>query len=56
MKRVNCGHGHGLTPCHIVVLRMLRTVAREQNPTIGKTESSIEFDQIVPVLTFTVAC
>ena len=56
VKRVDGSDCHGLAPCHIVVLRVLWAVPRQQHPALSKSDPSIEIGQIIPVLTFKIAC
>jgi hypothetical protein len=52
MKCIDGGHCHGLTPCHIVVPRLLGAIARQQHPAFGKADPPIKVDQVIPILTF----
>src|SRR5262249_8731905 len=52
VQRTDGSEGHCSTPRGGIVARRLRTVARQHNPTVCKSDSAVEIDKVIAILPF----
>src|SRR5438552_636797 len=55
VKPIDRSEGHGAAPGGRVVSRMLRTVACEQHPPLGKSDPPIKIREVISILTLEIA-